>query len=395
MRPRVNADSESTLRHPVALALGGLVAMAAAIGVGRFVYTPILPVMAEGLGLTKTIAGAIASANFAGYLLGAIVAASASAAQARRRWLLAGLLASALASGAMGWFDRTEAFFLLRFVGGFASAFVLVFASSLVMERLAAAGRPELAAIHFAGVGTGISISALLVSGLLAAGGDWRVLWWASGVLGLLALAAVAVLVPARREREAAAGSGQSPGQSPALRNLVIAYGLFGFGYVITATFLVAIVRASDTLKPLEPLIWLVVGLAAVGSIAVWNHVAQRVGNAQAFAWACVLEALGVGASVFWQTPPGILMCAVLLGGTFVSVTAIGLVEARRLAPNQAARSVAVMTVAFGFGQILGPSFAGFLYDQSGSFLWPSLGAVVALLAAAVLVLAPASMRPA
>ena len=368
--------------------------MAAAIGVGRFIYTPILPVMVEGLGLSKTIVGAIASANFAGYLLGAIVAASAGAARARRQWLLVGLLASALGSGAMGWSDHTAAFFLLRFIGGFASALVLVFASSLVMERLAEAGRSGLAAIHFAGVGTGISISALLVSGLVAAGGDWRSLWWASGLFGLLALGAVVVLIPARVERQNPTSGSAAQAYSPALRNLVAAYGLFGFGYVITATFLVAIVRASTTLKPLEPAIWLVVGLAAAGSIPVWNRVALRIGNAQAFAWAGVLEALGVGASVFWQTPTGIVLCAVLLGGTFVSVTAIGLVEARRLAPNQASQSVAVMTVAFGFGQILGPSFAGFLYDQSGSFLLPSLGAAVALITSAVLVMLPASARP-
>ena len=390
----MKVDSESAKHQPVSLALGGLVAMAAAIGVGRFIYTPILPVMVEGLGLSKTIVGAIASANFAGYLLGAIVAASAGAARARRQWLLVGLLASALGSGAMGWSDHTAAFFLLRFIGGFASALVLVFASSLVMERLAEAGRSGLAAIHFAGVGTGISISALLVSGLVAAGGDWRSLWWASGLFGLLALGAVVVLIPARVERQNPTSGSAAQAYSPALRNLVAAYGLFGFGYVITATFLVAIVRASTTLKPLEPAIWLVVGLAAAGSIPVWNRVALRIGNAQAFAWAGVLEALGVGASVFWQTPTGIVLCAVLLGGTFVSVTAIGLVEARRLAPNQASQSVAVMTVAFGFGQILGPSFAGFLYDQSGSFLLPSLGAAVALITSAVLVMLPASARP-
>jgi predicted MFS family arabinose efflux permease len=389
----VTVDSESAKHQPVSLALGGLVAMAAAIGVGRFIYTPILPVMVEGLGLSKTIAGAIASANFAGYLLGAIVAASAGAARVRRQWLLAGLLASALGSGAMGWSDHTAVFFLLRFIGGFASALVLVFASSLVMERLAEAGRPGLAAIHFAGVGTGISISALLVSGLVAAGGDWRSLWWASGLFGLLALGAVTVLIPARVERQNPTSGSAAQAYSPALRNLVAAYGLFGFGYVITATFLVAIVRASTTLKPLEPAIWLVVGLAAAGSIPVWNRVALRIGNAQAFAWAGVLEALGVSASVFWQTPTGIVLCAVLLGGTFVSVTAIGLVEARRLAPNQAGRSVAVMTVAFGLGQILGPSFAGFLYDQSGSFLLPSLAAAMALITSAVLVMLPASTR--
>ncbi len=378
---------------PVWLALGGLVAMAAAIGVGRFVYTPILPLMVEGLGMTKTMAGAIASANFAGYLLGAIVAASPAVSGARRRWLIAALLASTVTTAAMGLSDSTTAFFVLRFLGGFASAFVLVFSSSLVLERLSEAGRPGLSAVHFAGVGTGIATSALLVSAVVAAGGRWQALWLAAGLLSLVALGLVYVLIPERSQPRLSAGAGASTAHRAALRNLVIAYGLFGFGYVITATFLVAIVRASDGLRNLEPVIWLVVGLSAAPSIALWNTITRRMGNSRAFALACVLEAVGVGASVFWQTFAGILVCAVLLGGTFVSITAIGLIEARRLSAGDASRSVAIMTVAFGLGQIFGPSFAGFLFDQTGSFLLPSLGAVTALLVAAGLVVVPASRQ--
>lgn len=375
---------------PVWLAVGGLVAMAAAIGVGRFVYTPILPLMVEALGMSKTMAGAIASANFAGYLLGAIAAASRAVAGARRRWLIAALLASSVTTAGMGLSDSTTAFFVLRFGGGFASAFVLVFSSSLVLERLSEAARPGLSAVHFAGVGSGIATSALLVSAVVAAGGHWQALWLAAGLLSLVALGLVCVLIPERAQPQPPASAGAATAHRSALRNLVIAYGLFGFGYVITATFLVAIVRASEVLRNLEPVIWLVVGLSAAPSIALWNTVTRRIGNPLAFALACLLEAVGVAASVFWQTFPGILVCAVLLGGTFVSITAIGLVEARRLSAGDTSRSVAIMTIAFGLGQIFGPSFAGFLFDQTGSFLLPSLGAVAALLVAAALVIAPA-----
>lgn len=376
--------------RPVWLALGGLVALAAAIGVGRFVYTPILPVMVESLGMSKTMAGAIASANFAGYLLGAIAAASRAVAGARRRWLIAAMLGSTVTTAGMGLSDSITAFFVLRFLGGFASAFVFVFASSLVLERLSEAGRSGLSAVHFAGVGTGIATSALLVSAVVAAGGQWQSLWLAAGLLSLVALGVVYVLIPERAQARFSTSAGAPTAHLSALRNLVIAYGLFGFGYVITATFLVAIVRASEVLRSLEPVIWLVVGLSAAPSIALWNLVTRRIGNARAFALACLLEAVGVALSVFWQTLSGILVCAVLLGGTFVSITAIGLVEARRLSAGDTSRSVAIMTIAFGLGQIFGPSFAGFLFDQTGSFLLPSLGAVAALLVAAVLVVAPA-----
>ena len=130
--------------------------MAAAIGIGRFIYTPILPPMAEGLHLTKGEAGLIASANFLGYLAGALAAASPRLPGGPRAWLLAALAASAVTTGAMAWPDGMAALLALRFVGGVASAYVLVLASALVLERLNAAGRGGLSAVHFSGVGTGI-----------------------------------------------------------------------------------------------------------------------------------------------------------------------------------------------------------------------------------------------
>src|SRR6266446_3050564 len=126
---------------PVALALGGLVAMAAAVGIGRFVYTPILPLMVEDLGMTKGAAGLLASANFAGYLAGALLAVTPTVRGSRRTWLIIALTVSSLTTGAMAFASSDVAFLALRFAGGVASAFVLVFASALVLDRLGAAGR--------------------------------------------------------------------------------------------------------------------------------------------------------------------------------------------------------------------------------------------------------------
>jgi predicted MFS family arabinose efflux permease len=281
-----------------------------------------------------------------------------------------------------------SAFLALRFIGGVASAGVMVFASALVLDRLSIANRADLAAVHFAGVGTGIAISAVVVAGLVTCGYGWRALWLASGLAALLAVVVVPRLVPDHAEPPAPALARPGRGDR-ALTALVVAYGLFGFGYVITATFLVAIVRASAAARALEPLIWLVVGLTAAPSVALWGWVGRRLGITRAFALACVLEALGVAASVLWLTPSGMLLAAALLGGTFVGITALGLVQARRLSQGDPRRTLAVMTAAFGFGQIIGPAFAGMVYDTTGSFLLPSLTAVSALLVAAGLSTAP------
>jgi predicted MFS family arabinose efflux permease len=367
------------------LAIGGLIAMAAAVGIGRFIYTPILPPMIEELGLSKGHAGLIAGANFAGYLAGALAAASPRSSRHMRSWMMWSLAASAVTTAAMGVADGLAWFLLLRFIGGAASAFVLVLASTLVLERLSAVGRSDLAAWHFAGVGTGITISALLVEVLHDL--DWRWMWLGGGVISLAAVFAVGALVPDVAEARGVAERTPGVARSPRLSPLIIAYGLFGFGYVITATFIVAIVRGSPVARPLEFVVWLVFGLSAIPSVWAWSAIARHSGVLRAFAFACLVEAIGVFASVVWLDAAGALIAAAFLGGTFMGITALGLMAARTLAPDNPRRALAGMTAAFGLGQVVGPVAAGYGFDMTGSFLVPSLVAAIGLCVAMTLAL--------
>ena len=369
--------------RPRLLAIGGLMALASGMGIGRFIYTPILPPMAEGLHLTKGEAGLIASANFLGYLAGAVAAASPRLQGSPRAWLLLALAVSAGTTGAMAWPEGIGGFLALRFVGGVASAYVLVLASSLVLERLAESGHGGLSAVHFSGVGTGIAVSALLTWALRGTQLDWRAMWLGGGALSLAGLAVVALLVPGRNTaRPAGAGAAPSPGDAR-LRRLAIAYGLFGFGYVITATFIVVIVRGSPEAAPFEPMFWLVFGLSAIPSVALWVGIGRRYGVLKTFAAACIVEAAGVFASVAWSGVTALLVASVLLGGTFMGLTALGLIAARDLAPADARRWVGILTAAFGLGQIIGPIVAGYGFDVTGSFFLPSMVAVAALVVSA------------
>lgn len=372
---------------PLAVAFGGLVALAAAMGIGRFVYTPILPFMLEALDLSNAGAGLIASANYLGYLAGALAAAGAWLRGDRRRWFLGALLVSALSTGAMALTTSLAAFLLLRLAGGVASALVMVFGAALVLDRLAAAGRPGLSAVHFAGVGAGIALSAVLVSGLAALGFGWRAYWLAGGLVSLAALAAALRLVPGAAEEPTpptpAAASASGPGRR--LVALVVAYGLVGFGYVITATFISAIVRATPSVSAIEPVVWLVTGLAAAPSVALWNAVARRAGTAQAFAAACLVQGIAVAMSVLAANAAAVLVAAALLGSTVMGLTALGLVHARTLARGDPRRMLALMTASFGLGQMVGPSFAGYAWRFGESFLLPSLVAAAGLGVAAAL----------
>jgi predicted MFS family arabinose efflux permease len=368
------------------LAIGGLIAMACAVGIGRFIYTPILPPMVESLGLSKGQAGLIASANFVGYLAGALGAAALPIRQPRL-WLLAALAASAVTTAAMAWPSDMASFLVLRLLGGVASAFVLVLASTLVLERLTVAARGDLAAVHFSGVGTGIAVSSLLTWGLLVVGGTWRGMWLWAGVLSVLGTVAAAVLIPEGQGQRPPPQAGRPTACGGGMVLLALAYGLVGFGYVVTATFIVAIVRGSGDVRTAEPLIWLVFGCSAIPSVTAWVAVGRKTGTVRAFATASVVEAFGVAASVAWQTLPGLFLASALLGGTFMGLTALGLIAAQSLAVDRR-KAFALMTSAFGLGQIVGPLVAGYGYDLTGSFYLPSMIAAAGLMIGAVLVLA-------
>jgi predicted MFS family arabinose efflux permease len=373
--------------RPLALALGGLLSMAAGIGVGRFVYTPILPPMVEALDLSKSEAGLIASANFVGYLAGALLASWPGLPGSRRGWLLGGLAATALALAAMGATTSLTLFLLLRLIAGVASAFALVFGSALVLDRLARAGRSSLSAVHFAGVGSGIALSAAIVALMLAQGAAWQSLWFASAAITLVAAVAVAVLVPPEDKAPPAVTAIVAPERS-GFGLLSAAYGLFGFGYVITATFLMELIREAPALAPLEPYAWILVGLAAAPSVALWGALARRWGILTGFAAAAVIEAVGVACSVLFLSTTAIVIAAILLGGTFMGLTALGLMAARERGHGDPRARIALVTAVFGAGQIIGPAFAGYAYDATGSLLIPTLAASAALLVAAALALA-------
>jgi len=367
-----------------ALAWGGLLSMASGVGIGRFVYTPILPPMAQALELSKSGAGLIASANYAGYFCGALLAATLRMPGSRRAWLLGALFMGGITTILMGIATAMPWFLLLRFLGGMASALVLIHASALVLEQLGQIGQPRMIALHFAGVGFGIAVSAIAVTLLLAAGKDWRWLWFAGGGLSLLATGAVAMLVP-DRDAPTPAGPAAAGAMTRALRRMALAYGLFGFGYVITATFIVSIIRTTPAIQTLEPVIWVIVGLAAAPSVLLWGALARWIGVPAGFALAALTEAAGVLASVAWQSATGIILAAILLGGTFMGLTALGLMRARELSPGAPRRAMALLTGCFGIGQIIGPVFAGVLYDRLGDLSVASALAAVALAAAAAL----------
>lgn len=368
-------------------AIAGAVAMAVAMGLGRFFYTPVLPAMMAGLGLGPAEAGWIASANYAGYLLGAILAAWGWAEGIERKVALTGLVITALLLLAMGLSSHVLMLAAIRFLAGLASAFVMIFTSAIVLSHGLAAAKPWVQSSHFGGVGAGIILSAAMFALLLLADGGWRMAWILAAGLAFVGLAVVARYLPRDVVRSGPATKEPPLKWTRELIALTLAYGIFGFGYIVTATFLVAIVRDGGGTSLFEAGVWLFTGLAAAPSVAYWMPAVRRMGLINVIALGCVVEALGVAASVLLPLPVGPLIGGALLGGTFIMVTAFGLQAGRQLAGESPRRVLALMTAAFGVGQILGPLVAGYLADWTGSYTWASLAAAVGLLASGAIVL--------
>ncbi|RWN48218.1 MAG: MFS transporter [Mesorhizobium sp.] len=375
-------------------AFAGMIAMAIAMGIGRFVYTPILPGMMQELHLSPADAGWIASANYLGYLVGALAAAGGWAHGRERLLMLAGLGASAVLAALMGLTEAMAAFLAIRFLAGLASAFVMVFMASVVFSHIAAAGRNDLQAWHFGGVGLGIAASAAMMAVLVAEHSGWAAGWLWSAAISACGFVLVALLV-----NEGPLGNGEVP-REPALRmdrslvKVIIAYGLFGFGYVVTATFLVAIVRQGGGSRIFEAMVWMVAGLAGFPSVWFWQKIAARTGLYAAYALACFIEVAGVTASVAIGGATGPLLAGVLLGGTFIAITAFGLQAARQQAPSAPRRIFALMTAAFGLGQIIGPVAAGFLAQMSGDFFLASITAAIVLVVSGAITWSAAPKSP-
>lgn len=372
----------STL-SPFAAALAGCLVLTAAMGIGRFAYTPMLPAMREAFGWSVAQAGDVGSANFMGYVVGALVATRLAQRHDRTRWLFAALALTALTTGAGAFTTGWIPWLALRFASGIASALCLVIASAVVMANLASRGRAELGALHFGGVGAGIVISVATIetarAASLAVGNRWGCLGVVAAALGAAAwpslrrmsdVPVTATLAPARHGR---------PPLARMARLLVVSYGLFGFGYVVTATFIVAMARDLDRGIWLEPVTWAVVGMLAAPSVFAWQAIVRRLGMITTLRVAYSLEAAGVLIAGCASTPAFVVLGGAMLGATFMGITALGLGAAREAAGQNGDRIIGWMSASFGIGQLLGPAVAGRMASATGSFAAPSVVAALLL----------------
>jgi predicted MFS family arabinose efflux permease len=360
---------------PVAVSLAGLAALAVAMGIGRFAFTPILPMMQADAALSLAAAGWLAGANYAGYLAGALSAPLLRSDRAIR----AGLAGIALATLAMGLEQRLASWLALRALAGVASAWVLIHVSSWCLERLAPLRRPALNGTVYAGVGAGSMAAGALCLVLMSLHLGSRDAWLA---LGVVALVATALLWPIFKTGAAAGLRTEGPGWRAESVRLVLCYAAFGFGYIIPATFIPAMARERVGDPALFGLAWPLFGAVAAASTLAVAPLVRRLGNRGVWIAGHLVMAAGVAAPLVLPGMAGILASAVCVGATFMVITMAGLQEGRRIGGGQAAL-MAAMTAGFAAGQMAGPAAVSLVIHAGGRIEHASLAACFLLVASA------------
>ena len=344
-------------RAAVMVCAAAMISLAVAMGVGRFAFTPLFPLMVRDDLLNSETGALLAASNYLGYLLGALLAARIKVKSATL--LAIGLISIVAVTAAVGCTASVASWAILRFIAGVMSAWTLVATSAWGLGWLASFGRPNLAGVIFAGVGLGIAAAGMFC--LIVAGPEVSSLkMW----IELASLAAIAVLIPLAVswhlpvpviDTGAPASQSSSHNAFSNTGGLIVCYTLFGFGYILPATYLPALARQLVDDPQVFGWAWPLFGIAAALSTVVVAWGLKKANRLSVWAASHVFMAIGVLLPSIWASLVSVVIAALLVGGTFMVITMLGMQEARARVRGNATVILGRMTAGFAFGQLMGP----------------------------------------
>jgi len=345
----------------------GICALILTVGLARFAYTPMLPIMRSEAGLSDLAGGWLATFNYAGYITGALVAATISDLGRKFQLYRLGLVVAVASTLAMGLTQDVTVWAVLRFVSGLSSTAGLLLASGLVLNWLMRRGhRPELG-LHFIGLGGGIVVSGLAVAAMVG-NLSWQGQWISLGLLGIAFFLPAWFWLPAPAAFQAQA---QTAALAPSRRwmaLLIAAYFCAGFGYVISATFIVAIVEKLPMLAGKGGWVWVIVGVAAAPACFLWDRIAAGLGQVPALLLGYGLQTVSIILPAVSDGTLANLVSAVLYGSTFVGIVSLTLSLIGRCFPANPAKAMARLTLSYGVAQIVAPAMSGYIATATGSY---------------------------
>jgi predicted MFS family arabinose efflux permease len=348
--------------------LAGICSLILTVGLARFAYTPLLPVMRAETWLTEVAGGWLATFNYMGYMSGALLAASISSLHLKYRLYRVGLVVAVLSISGMALTQNIVLWAILRYVAGLSSAAGLLIGSGLMLNWLMRNGhRPELG-IHFAGLGGGILVSGLVSVAMLAVHLDWAQQWWALGLLGTLFFIPAWLWLPEPASASTPYQHTQEPPSRQWLLLMIAIYFCAGFGFVVSATFTVAMVEKIPALAGWGSWVWVLVGVAATPACFVWDRVSRRIGDMPALQLAFAGQIVSIVLPAVSDNAAVAVFSSALYGATFIGIVSLTLTVIGRFYPDNPAKAMARLTLSYGVAQIIAPAITGYIAESTGSY---------------------------
>jgi predicted MFS family arabinose efflux permease len=377
-------DEAKQVLTPIWIIFGLSMGPAVALGLARFAYALLLPAMRTDLGWSFADAGAMNTANAAGYLIGALVAAHIGRGLGDKVAFSLGLLVTSVAIGGAGLTASFTNLLLLRAVSGISGAVAFIAGAGLTSAAATGGSRsraPTMLGIYFAGVGIGVAASALAVPPLLS-GMGWRGGWLALGALGLAGTICGSLVLSHMPEPPHRVHIARGGWSARFMACKLVSYALFGAGYIANATFIVAYLRTNEGFDSGSiTAFWVILGLAAVVSAFAWGPLLGRLKGGWGASTTIATVTAGAVLPLIWHGPTSTYLSSILFGGSVLAVIAAVTSFARKAAkPHAWTAAIAALTIAFGIGQCIGPLLSGALSDGPNGVragLWLSVGILV------------------
>ncbi|NQY89960.1 MAG: YbfB/YjiJ family MFS transporter [Colwellia sp.] len=347
----------------------GICSLMVTVGVARFSYSLLLPIMQDNAGLTESGGGWLATTNYMGYMLGVLLAASLHNLNHKYYLHRVYLILSIITCAAMVITTDMITWAVLRFIAGTCASGGMIIASGLILKWLVNNNHRAELGIHFSGVGLSIIVTSLLVEVMLTMSANWQQQWLA------LAVMAAIFAIPAWLWMPHPSVDGQARGtakDNPPSKNftslMMLAYFCAGYGYVVSSTFIVDIVEGVEGLQGQGGFAFILIGLAATPAALIWDRIARNVGYLKALLAAYILQAVGIILPAINDTLPVVILSALLFGGTFIACVSLVLTMAGKFYPSNPAKFMGTMTLAFGAAQIIAPVCTGYLAEAFGNY---------------------------
>ncbi len=351
----------------------GLFSLILTMGVARFSLTPLLPVMMDETFLNNASGGWLASINYMGYMTGVLITASISDLKLKFKLYRAGLIVAIITTVGMAFAENYILWSIMRFFAGLTAAAGLLMGSGLILNWMLRNGHRAELGIHFGGAGLGIALSAA-VAMVIAGSFDWAQQWEIFSMVGVaLAIPAWFWLPPP--DSSHTTQSGAKLIDKPPSKNWMIilfsAYFCAGFGYVISATFLVAIVENQPSLQGNGSLIWLITGLAAAPACVMWDRIARKIGELKALFIAYGINIVGIIIPALDHSFTAVILSGILFGATFIGIVSLMLTMVGKFFPTKPAKPMGKLTLSYGTAQIIAPAISGTMAEASGNYNTP------------------------